>query len=147
MENARFDAGSVYELPFADGAFDVALAHTLLFHLSDPLRALKELRRVLAPGGIVAISDDHYGTWVIAPDDSPIRRVLTELAPQIVTASGGSPYYSHTLRRLLLEAGFARTEGIAIAAEHYGTLEDTRRFAAIVARQLRNPDVTALIVA
>ena len=54
LGNARFEVGSMYELPFADASFDVALAHTVLFHLSDPPRAMRELRRVLAPDGIVA---------------------------------------------------------------------------------------------
>lgn len=147
LTNARFQTGSVYELPFADGSFDAALAHTLLFHLSDPLRALKELRRVLAPGGIVAISDDDYTSWVFAPEDAPIRRVMGELAPQIIAANGGSPFYSPNLRRLLLEAGFARTEGFAVAAEHYGTLAETRRFAAVVERVLQNPEMIEQIQA
>lgn len=147
LSNARFEVGSVYELPFADASFDVALAHTVLFHLSDPLRAMRELRRVLAPGGIVAISDDHYGTWAIAPEDSAVRRMMVEIAPKVIAASGGSPYYSHKLRGLLLEAGFARTEGYAVAAEQYGTLAETRRFASFLERSLRNPALLAVIEA
>ena len=104
LANARFEVGSIYALPFADGSINAALAHTLLFHLSDPLRALKELRRVLAPGGIVAISDDDYHTWVITPEDSAMHRVMAELAPQVLVANGASPFYSGNLRRLLLNA-------------------------------------------
>lgn len=147
LANARFQVGSIYELPFADGAFDAALAHTLLFHLSDPLRALKELRRVLAPGGIVAVSDDDYHTWVITPEDSAMRRVMAEIAPQVLVANGASPFYSGNLRRLLLEAGFARTEGFAIAAEHYGNLAETRRYASVVHRVLQSPEMTQLVQA
>ena len=33
LTNVTFEHGNVYNLPFADGAFDAALAHTLLFHL------------------------------------------------------------------------------------------------------------------
>lgn len=146
LTHARFEVGSVYALPFPDATFDVALAHTLLFHLSDQLRALKELRRVLRPGGLVAISDDHYGTWVFSPSDSLARRMVSEFIPRVTLASGGRPYYSADLRRLLLEAGFARTEGIALAPEHYGTLAETRRIAAIAARMLRNPEFTGVIM-
>ncbi|MDE3228621.1 MAG: class I SAM-dependent methyltransferase, partial [Chloroflexota bacterium] len=77
LTNASFTVGSVYELPFANASFDVALAHTLLLHLSDQLRALRELRRVLAPGGLVAVSDDYFGAWAFAPEDSPVRRLMT----------------------------------------------------------------------
>ena len=147
LNNARFEVASVYELPYADASFDAALAHTLLFHLSEPLRALKELRRVLAPGGIVAVADDDYSTWVVTPEDSAMRWAMAELAPKIIAANGGSPFYSGNLRHLLLEAGFAQTEGFAIAAEHYGTLEETRRYAAVVARMMANPDMVRLVLA
>jgi ubiquinone/menaquinone biosynthesis C-methylase UbiE len=145
LQNIRFQTGNVYELPFVDASFDVALAHTILFHLSEPLRALKELRRVLAPGGIVAVSDDDASTWVVAPDNSIMRRVVIELGPQVITANGGSPFYSRNLRHLLLEAGFARTQGFAVAAEHYGTLEETRRYAAVIEKLMRHPDLAALV--
>lgn len=147
LNNARFETASVYALPFADASFDAALAHTLLFHLSEPLRALKELRRVLAPGGIVAVADDDYSTWVVAPEDSAMRWAMAELSPKIIAANGGNPFYSRDLRRLLLEAGFARVEGHAIAAEYYGTLEETRRFAAVVGRMMGNPDLIRLVLA
>ncbi|HEV2462148.1 MAG TPA: methyltransferase domain-containing protein [Ktedonobacterales bacterium] len=147
LGNVRFAVGSIYELPFADASFDLALAHTVLVHLSEPLRALKAMRRVLAPGGIVAVSDDDNSTWVVAPEDSAMRRVMAELEPQVIAANGGSPSYSRNLRHLLLEAGFARTEGYAVAADFYGTLAETRRFAAFVGRLMRNPDLVQLMVA
>jgi ubiquinone/menaquinone biosynthesis C-methylase UbiE len=127
----RFEVASVYELPFADASFDVALAHTMLVPLSEPLRALKELRRVLAPGGLAAVADDDWSTGVVAPEDSAMHRWVTELAPQLIAANGGSHFYARNLRRLLLEAGFMRSEGHAMAAEFYGTLEETRRIAAL----------------
>jgi ubiquinone/menaquinone biosynthesis C-methylase UbiE len=147
LGNVRFEVASVYELPFADASFDVALAHAVLQHLSEPLRALKELRRVLAPGGLVAVSDDDWGTNVVSPEDSAMHRYMTELAPQIIAANGGSPFYARNLRRLLLEAGFVRTEGHAVAAECYGTLEETRRFAAFVGRLMQNPDEVQVVLA
>lgn len=146
LANARFQTGSVYELPFADASFDVALAHTLLFHLSDPPRALRELRRVLAPGGLVAISDDHWGTWLVSPDDAPFRRALDQFIIKALTAGGASPFYSLHLRGLLLEAGFVRTQGLALAPEHYGVLEETRLMARIVDQQFSDPNFVALIV-
>lgn len=147
IASARFEAANVYTLPFLDASFDVVLAHTLLIHLSDPLRALREFRRVLRPGGLVAISDDQDTTWVVWPEDSVARYLIADLGPKAIQASGGSPFYSHSLRRLLLDAGFARTEGHAIAPECYGTLEETRHFASIISQQMSNPDVIARAVA
>ena len=144
LANSRFETGSIYALPFADASFDVVLAHTVLIHLSDPLRALKEMRRVLAPGGIAAVSDDDHSAWVVAPADSVMRR-LANIASKVIAANGGNPYYSPNLRRLMLDAGFARTEGYAVAAEKYGVPDETRRYASIVARQIQNPDLRQLV--
>jgi SAM-dependent methyltransferase len=54
--------GDAQELPYADGAFDCALAAWMLYHVPDVGRALGELARVLRPGGrLVAVtnSNDH----------------------------------------------------------------------------------------
>ena len=43
--------GSVLEMPFADDSFDLAVSLDVIEHLDDDLAALRELRRVVAPGG------------------------------------------------------------------------------------------------
>src|SRR5687767_1693770 len=58
LSNVSFERGNVYSLHFSDATFDAVLAHTLLIHLNDPLSALKEMRRVLKPGGVIGVSDD-----------------------------------------------------------------------------------------
>lgn len=47
--NARFEAATVYELPFPDRYFDAVFSHALFEHLREPLRALAEIKRVLKP--------------------------------------------------------------------------------------------------
>ena len=44
--NVRFEVGDVYDLGYADGTFDVVHAHQVLQHLSNPVAALTEMRRV-----------------------------------------------------------------------------------------------------
>jgi ubiquinone/menaquinone biosynthesis C-methylase UbiE len=46
-----FVQGSVYEMPFADGAFDVALNTVSCHFYLEQVRAFREIRRVVAPGG------------------------------------------------------------------------------------------------
>lgn len=48
-------AGDVTRLPFRDGAFDLAVAVTVLEFVADPDRAFAELVRVLRPGGRVVV--------------------------------------------------------------------------------------------
>lgn len=43
------------DLRFADDTFDVVHAHQVLQHVADPVRALREMRRVCRPGGLVAV--------------------------------------------------------------------------------------------
>ncbi len=49
-----FCIGDAERLPFAGARFDAALALLILQHMTDPLRALSEMRRATRPGGTVA---------------------------------------------------------------------------------------------
>lgn len=53
---ARTVVGDILDLPYDDGAFDVVLASEILEHVPQDDRAICELVRVLAPGGILAIT-------------------------------------------------------------------------------------------
>jgi ubiquinone/menaquinone biosynthesis C-methylase UbiE len=54
VTNLSVSVGDVYDLEFPDASFDVVHAHQLLQHLSDPIAALREMRRVCRAGGLVA---------------------------------------------------------------------------------------------
>lgn len=74
--NAAFSVADVYDLDLPDGAYDVAHAHQVLQHLTDPVAALRELRRVVKPGGLVACRDSDYAAMVWAPDEPLLHRWL-----------------------------------------------------------------------
>lgn len=142
--NVRFVVGSVYELPFPDKSFDSVLAHTVLLHLSNPLCALREMCRVLSPGGVIAVADDDFSTMVSSPPH-PLVEKVGPLWAKVIERSGGSPFYSRHLRSLLSSAGCTKTEGHAVAAEYYGNQTDTRRFAALMEHIFRDPAVIDVI--
>jgi SAM-dependent methyltransferase len=57
--------GAVEDLPVEDGSFDLVLCTQVLEHCDDPAQAVRELRRVTAPGGRVLAST--HGTQVYHP--------------------------------------------------------------------------------
>jgi ubiquinone/menaquinone biosynthesis C-methylase UbiE len=75
--NLRFAVEDVYGLSFADDSFDVVYAHQVLQHLSDPVTALVEMRRVARPGALIAVRDVDFGACVWWPEDERLDRWLT----------------------------------------------------------------------
>lgn len=66
-------------LPFEDGAFDVVILREVLVHLHDPVKALKEIRRVLKPTGFLLGSAPHANLEKNVWDDkAPHHRYYTE---------------------------------------------------------------------
>jgi ubiquinone/menaquinone biosynthesis C-methylase UbiE len=74
--NVAFQLADAYSLEFDDRSFDVVHAHQLLQHLTDPVAALMEMRRVLRPDGMLAVRDSDYGGFVWAPADPVLDRWL-----------------------------------------------------------------------
>jgi SAM-dependent methyltransferase len=90
VSNVRFEAGDVYGLEYADDSFDVVHAHQLLQHLADPVAALREMRRVCKPGGVIAVRDADYASFAWAPLDARLDEWLA-LYRSVARANGGEP--------------------------------------------------------
>ena len=105
VDNATFEVGSAYELPFEGGSFDVVYTHQVLQHLADPVAALVEFRRVLRPGGLVAVRDSDYDTMIHAPVEPAIER-WRDLYHQVHAANGGEADAGRHLLAWVLKAGF-----------------------------------------
>jgi SAM-dependent methyltransferase len=59
--NVKFERGNVLEgLKYPDESFDVIFTSQVLIHLPDPLKALREMRRVCKPNGIVCCREGDY---------------------------------------------------------------------------------------
>jgi len=105
-------------LPLADHVFDTVVSTYTLCTIPDPVLALRELRRVLAPGGRLLFSE--HGK---APDES-VRKWQARIQPVWGTFSGGC-HLGRDIPAILKEAGFdAQVEsmyipGPRIASYHY----------------------------
>ncbi len=61
--SVAYEVADAYALPFADGSFDAAVSYTGIGVLTDPERAVREMRRVVRPGGIVAVAEAVSGPF------------------------------------------------------------------------------------
>jgi ubiquinone/menaquinone biosynthesis C-methylase UbiE len=110
-------AGSIYELPFADGSFNLVTCNVVMEHLAEPENALAEVARVLAPGGAFVINTPNLWNYGVLAN-AFLSKVLPEKSRlKLVRASDSREpedifpvqYRANTLRRLhtlLGAAGF-----------------------------------------
>lgn len=131
-----FTAGDATRLPFADGSFDAVTISFGLRNVVDTVGALREMLRVVRPGGRIVICEFSQPTW------APFRTVYTEylmralpkVAGAVTKDAGSYQYLAESIRawpdqqelgRLLLQAGWGKvgfrnlTGGIV--ALHRGT--------------------------
>ena len=120
--DVAFDLGDVYALNFPDAAWDAVHAHQLLQHVSDPVAALKEMRRVVKPGGLVAARDSDYAAFTWHPADERLDRWLA-LYHDIARANRGEPDAGRYLLGWAQQAGFTEIKASA-SAWCFATPED-----------------------
>jgi SAM-dependent methyltransferase len=105
ITNVEFRQGDIYNLPFEPTSFDHVFICHVLEHLSDPVRALQNLRSVLkSAGSITAIEGDH-GSCYWHPDTEPARRCWQCLI-DAQARLGGDSLIGRRLFPLLAQAGF-----------------------------------------
>jgi SAM-dependent methyltransferase len=87
-------------LPFADGTFDLVVCTETLEHVRDLQLLLSEVRRVLEPGGRLAVTTPAHGPLIRPPDPlSPHLRFLTGRSLEALLEGMGFNVASVTRRR------------------------------------------------
>ncbi|WP_394551784.1 methyltransferase domain-containing protein [Agromyces sp. MMS24-JH15] len=106
VPNVEFTVGDAYALDFPDASFDIVHAHQVLQHLARPVDALREWRRVLKPGGVLAVREVDYGGVIWSPESPGLTRWL-ELYHLVHRWNGGESNAGRHLAAWARAAGFA----------------------------------------
>lgn len=126
-QDVTFRIGDVYALDLPDDSVDVVHAHQVLQHLTDPIAALGEMRRVCRPGGVVAARDGDYAAMTWFPAAPGIERWL-EIYRTVHRANGSEPDAGRRLLSWARAAGFADVTSSA-STWCYATADDRRWWA------------------
>lgn len=99
--HVEYVEGDALQLPFPDHAFDAAHTERVLIHVSDPDRALREMRRVVRPGGwVVCVEPDLDGMRIDHADPALGRLIVSGFTETI-----RFPAMGLELSRRMAEAG------------------------------------------
>lgn len=93
--------GSLYDLPFGDGVFDIVLCNHVLEHLHEDVRALNELNRVLKNGGVLILGVPNEGCMLAYLRNHVIQRSILRTTDHV------NFYTMREINSLLTDAGFA----------------------------------------
>lgn len=89
----------VEALPFADGTFDSAVATLVFCSVTDPLRGLSEIQRVLKPGGTLLLLEHVRAQGAIA---SRMQDIITPVTKRLA----GNCHWNRDTERTVAGAGF-----------------------------------------
>ncbi|MGV8876723.1 MAG: class I SAM-dependent methyltransferase [Rhodoglobus sp.] len=103
-DNLSFQLGDAYALPFDNDSFDIVHAHQTLQHLADPVAALKEMRRVTKPGGLIAVRDVDYAGTIVYPEIAGLR-LWAQVYDRVHRSNGGEPNAGRRLKSWAMQAG------------------------------------------
>ncbi|GIJ45496.1 hypothetical protein Val02_23820 [Virgisporangium aliadipatigenens] len=110
--NIDFVVADAHALDLPDESFDVVHAHQVLQHLQDPVKALREMRRVCRHGGVVAARDGDYAGFTWFPQLPELDEWLA-LYQRAARANGGEPDAGRRLLSWARAAGFTEVTATA----------------------------------
>jgi SAM-dependent methyltransferase len=124
LENVELVAGSAEALPFADASFDAVLCVNVLEAVPDQPRALREIRRVLRPGGRALVAHDDYESQTYTSSDRELgrRAALAYASSTFASYATSDGQMGRHLWPLFVAAGFEepRLHVLPLVETQYG---------------------------
>ena len=111
-DRVRFHHGTAIELPFPDGSFTHVLSIEGPEHFDTREKFLHEARRVLQPGGVIAMAD----FIVKNPPRNPLEKLVAEAARKLWQVPRANVYQAAVYKQKMQEAGFEDIEILEIGA-------------------------------
>lgn len=90
LANARFEVRDATALKFIDGEFDAVFSSAALEHIKDAASVVREMARVLKPGGVLGLKGGLPSRRVVVPE-TPVMIRLGEVYLAVWKAAGGHP--------------------------------------------------------
>jgi ubiquinone/menaquinone biosynthesis C-methylase UbiE len=129
LGHVEFRQGDACALQFEDETFDIVHAHQCLIHLDNPVKALREMRRVCKKGGVIGVREADFGTFVLYPEDSTASKTFT-IWSNVMRSGGSEPNAGRRLLAWAREAGFERGQSTVTATVGVYCDPEKRRFMA-----------------
>ena len=139
-DNAAFHVGDVTDLPFEDDAFDVAHCHNVLMHVPDTQAVLREVKRVLKPGSLIASREMIAESSFTHPDFGVIRKAW-DMFEDLLAADEGHPQMGKDMKSHFIEAGFASIR-VGASFDTYTTPEEVAFIYGIALQWFLSPEIT-----
>ena len=118
LDNLSFQVGNILDLPFEDDTFDAVMSCAVTEHLSEPVKAMSELGRVVKPGGVVGITRTDWSAHLISPPCDAVGRFF-ELFEHGFNLQGGTMNGGKDLPRMLGEAGLSIVDVLVTCSGAY----------------------------
>ncbi|MGQ9640685.1 MAG: methyltransferase domain-containing protein [Candidatus Bathycorpusculaceae bacterium] len=106
LGNVRYDLGDVNDLKYSDGTFDVSYCRLVLMHVKDPVKTVKELKRVTKKEGVVAVSDNDDGGMIVHPEMPKMMDLWAKYGRSAKTR-GEDRYIGRQLFSIFSQAGLS----------------------------------------
>ncbi len=105
LSNVEFLVADINDMPFQDETFDHVLICFVLEHLSDPIKTLLDLKRVLKKDGTMTIIEGDHGSAYFFPESTEARLAI-ECQIELQKRKGGDANIGRSLYPLLNKSGF-----------------------------------------